>query len=371
MENGPATRDLIRGSNPSVFSIAYDMRRKGRRFVRDLHKSLSLCGTGSGTLRVYENEDGAHSTIAAKHSCHSAWACPVCSPKIASARNKALAPQVRNLLDAGYTAHLVTLTLRHARGDDLGFLLDVIREAWKNVASGGAWNKWRKPGSLTAEYLRGIDLTWSFGNGWHPHLHIALYLPPDHSGDVEWFVQRWLSCLRALGFDAQRAAQDISTIEKPTILQEIEAAETITAYAGMTAKMPTAEAIGMAMKRSRTEGSFSPFEILAKANAGDKFFAVLWRQYVAATKGKRQVTTSRGLKLSPDEELALADVDDIAVMDGAVREEVESTPHLLADLLTAATTPKNERRCAVALVLARCRNTGWRIVTTPPDPPPD
>lgn len=376
---GKLCGDLIKGSNSSpTFQTAYNLRRGGRRFVHDIHRSVSLCGTGTGTLRTYEDEDGAHASIAAKHSCHSAWACPVCSPKLEAARNKALAPQVRGLIEQGYTAYLTTLTVRHFRGDELPFLLDALGAAWKLVTSGKAWKNWRTTRSgLNVEYLRGVDMTWSVRNGFHPHLHIALYLPPDHPGDNEWLIQRWMKALRSLGFEAEREAQDISMFSALSTEDAIAIVEKITAYALATAKMLSAEALGMAVKRARHDGSFSPFEILAKAESGDRYFLHLWRQYVAATKGRRQVTTSRGLKLKPDAELAL-DADNVAVLGDKARQEVEGSP-LFGELIEAATIKdRDERRCAVALVLHQLQAEDWRILpvaelhTPPPDtPPPD
>lgn len=267
--NPPETEGgLIKGSNPSPFTVAYDLRRRGRKFARGIHKSVSLCGTGVGTVRTYESEEGPRSTIAARHNCHSAWACPVCSPKLAAARQKVLAPQIVRLMEAGYSASLVTLTLSHRRGDDLGFLFGALSRAWTKLSSGKSWKNWRNVGALSVQYVKGLDLTWSLRNGWHPHLHIALYLPPGHSGDVEWFIQRWIKCLASEGFLALREAQDAG---KTITLDSAKEAQAICAYAGMTAAMPTAEAMGLALKRKSGEGSFTPFEILAKATNGDWF----------------------------------------------------------------------------------------------------
>lgn len=333
------------------------MRRTGRGLSKGIHNSVRLCGTGVGTLRTYESDDGPKATVSARHSCHSAWACPVCSPKIASARQKILAPQVVKLIEAGYTAHLVTLTIRHDRGHDLDVLFDALGSAWGKLSSGKAWRRWRTVDGLSVEYERGLDLKWSFRNGWHPHLHIGLYLPPGHSGDVEWFVERWINCLEGEGFYALREAQDIG---KRIDLDAVKQAVTITAYAGMTAAMPTAEAIGMAMKRNRTEGSFGPFEILAKAAAGDGYFKHLWKEYVGGTKGRRQVTVSRGLKLSDDKDLTLA--DDVATLGPAAKEEVECEGMIPALLSAARCADPAERRVSVASVLSRLVARDWRML---------
>ena len=366
--NQPGGRRFsIKGSNPSPYAIAYDLRRTGRRFSRNIHKSVSLCGTGVGTLRTYESDDGPKATVSARHNCHSAWACPVCSPKIAAARQKALAPQVVRLIERGYTAHLATLTIRHNRGHDLDELFDAMGRAWGKLASGKAWRNWRNVGSLAVEYVRGLDLTWSLRNGWHPHLHVPLYLPPGHSGDVEWFIERWIKCLEAEGFHVLREAQDVG---QAITLETAKEAEKIAAYAGMTAAMPTAEAIGMAMKKKRDEGSFTPFEMLAKAAAGDAFFEHRWKDYVKATKGRRQVTVSRGLKLSDDKDLALA--DDVATLGPEAKDEAECSGMIPALLSAARCVDLDERRVSVASVLSRLEATDWRIIERDePKPPKD
>lgn len=363
-------RFSIKGSNssaqPSKYEIAYDLRRCGRRFARGIHNSVRLCGTGLGTLRTYESDDGPRATVSARHNCHSAWACPVCSPKIASARQRILAPQVVKLLERGYTARLVTLTLRHAQGDDLGYLLDGLGEAWGALTKGRAWQNWRSIGRLAVEYVRGLDLTWSLRNGWHPHLHIALYLPPGHDGDVDWFIARWIACLRAEGFIALREAQDAG---REITLESAKEAERVTAYAGATAAMPSAEALGMAMKRNRAEGSFGPFEMLARAAAGDAFFEKRWKEYLEATKGRRQVTVSRGLRLSDDKDLALA--DDVATLGPAAKEEVECEGMIPALLSAARCADPAERRVSVASVLSRLIAKDWRMLEPKRPPPPD
>lgn len=279
------------------------------------------------------------------------------------------------LLERGYTARLVTLTLRHAKGDDLGYLLDGLNEAWGATTKGRAWKDWRNVGCLASEYVKGLDLTWSLRNGWHPHLHIALYMPPGHDGDVEWFITRWIACLRAEGFIAVREAQDAG---REITLESVKEAERITAYAGATAAMPSAEALGMAMKKGRAEGSFGPFEMLARAAAGDTFFEKRWKEYLEATKGRRQVTTSRGLKLSDDKDLTLA--DDVAVLGPEAKEEAECSGMIPALLSAARCADQDERRVSVASVLSRLDARDWRMLEPKPpvplsmppdDPPPD
>src|SRR5690606_26378742 len=137
-------------------------------------------------------------------------------PKVAVARAEALRPQVVRRMAAGWTAHLVTLTVRHSRRSSLRELLGVQRAAWGRLTSGREWVRTVAPGK--PGFVCGFDYTWSRENGHHLHLHVLLLLPPGH-GDgeafAEWFWQRWIVMVRAVGGDALPAAQDVRRADDP------------------------------------------------------------------------------------------------------------------------------------------------------------
>lgn len=257
--------------------------------------------------------------------------------------------------------------------------MTVLSRAWKKTTSGAAWNRQRARGSI--EYVRGYDLSWSPRHGWHPHLHLSLYLGEGFGSGAQmsaWFLERWIAMLASLGWSALPEGQDAQECRDP-------------AKAARYAVTPAAvyEPLAMAMKRSRGAGSgVTPFEILARAVQGDVSPALhfplskeraiaLWREYVEGTKGRRQVTTSRGISLAEPEELDLEDdagdqPDHIARLGPASLRELDRR-RLLAPILDvveagAAIDPWTPRAGAFR-ILRLLQAVDWQMVAVDEQPP--
>jgi hypothetical protein len=358
--------------------------------VEDLSRSLACCGLGAvplqaggdGLARVVLRHAERRATFAGATRCASPWACPVCAPSLNDKRVPAIRPQVARLMDAGWTAHIAALTVQHGRKDALADLFGIIGKAWGGVTSGRAWK------DAGAEFIKGYDYTRTRANGHHLHLHVLLLLPPEH-GDGEafthWFRQRWMQKVREAGGEALPGAQKVERADNP---------EAAAAYALTPAACY--EVTGMVRKRARAQAESgkergeTPFEILARAVAGDRQAAAWWREYVAATKGKKQVTTSAGLSLSGDKEL-LAEAEGEVEVEGEVEGErkpdadalAAMTPRGLRTADRAGLLPKaldaaeacagdaDAARAAVALLLAVLPAEDWWILPPSGAPPED
>ncbi|GAA4758231.1 SulP family inorganic anion transporter [Actinomycetospora chibensis] len=80
---------------------------------------------GGVTLAVTSNTDGTRTAgYSGLASCGSVWCCPQCAAKIATRRADELSKVMRAVDEAGGSAFLLTLTMRHARGDRLGLTKD-------------------------------------------------------------------------------------------------------------------------------------------------------------------------------------------------------------------------------------------------------
>ena len=345
----------------------YSLRRISRIYSKDIHKAVATCGFTSGA--TVKCTDEGISKIHNVNHCHSAWACPVCSPKLAVKRFEILRPQIQNLMDAGWTCHLVTLTCQHDRATILSDVFEAQSIAWGLVTKGKAWQKWRKTANNSVQYIRGLDITHSEINGWHPHIHAAFYLPPDHDGDVEWLVKRWIAALASIGWRASRAAQHISG--KINHKNDCLAAAR---YAVATAWLPHNEAIGASLKQTKKrqisgDNSMSPFEILQEATEGNRRKERLWKEYVGGTKGRRQVTTSRGFRLSADEEIDIENVEDIAFIGADTMKAIDRAdmyPKLL-DIINRI-APADMKRRRISRFLSEFGLSDWRIIYPPRSP---
>ena len=341
------------------------LRHEGRALIGDLHDTVA-CG-GLGVLDAPDGGPGTarftcdHATGVARQAgvmtCHSPLACPVCAPKVAARRAVALIPQVEEHVAEGGTVSLVTLTVRHRRGSSLRELRRGLSKAWKGVTSGKWISALRKVG-----FVRGFDITWSERNGWHPHLHITLMLGAEHEdADVcEALVSRWRAALAKEGWTTTREAQHYDRADDP-----VKAAR----YAVTPAAVY--ESLSLATKRARGEGSgLTPFEILERAVA-DKAAAVegsrwiaLWREYVADTKGCKQVATSQGITLEPPEEEADEREQDAVLEAGAEALREMDARGFVAPVLDAIDDhvgdPEGMRE-AIRAVMAPMISRGWSI----------
>ena len=377
-----------KGSNPSpgartsteVRREAWRLRSGHRGLVYEIHRSLACCGLGRKPIPG-ENPDDSAAYLEIDHRagsadlrgllrCASPWACPTCAPKVAAARARVLAPQVAARIEAGWTAWLVTLTLRHQRGDDLKALFAGLGAAWSRLTSGKNGKALRRLGP--PEFIRGLDLTWSARHGWHPHVHVVLLLPPGH-GDGEATARalsaRWRTVLGGLGWEALAGGQDV---------QACRNAEKAARYA--TCPAAVYESVGIATKTGSARAGATAFDLLRAAVPAegelDPAAVARWCEYVAAVKGRRQTTVSRGLSLSEDavllEESVAPETDTLAGLGGESVAELDRTrrgPELLEAVEACAGDPEGARE-VVRLFLRGLRARDWWIMSLPESEPP-
>ena len=118
----PPLPRVEQGQPRSTEQVAGAQQRRAQlRHISEL-KRVRYCGhtmsaEAGVTLEVIENKGRP---TAGLKTCGSVWCCPVCAAKIATRRADDLATVVRAVDDLGGSAFLLTLTMRHDRGDRLG-----------------------------------------------------------------------------------------------------------------------------------------------------------------------------------------------------------------------------------------------------------
>lgn len=276
--------------------------------MQDIHRSLCRCGVsvlnvgpGTASLVVREGKAGTRADIEGTASCKSAWACPVCAPRLADARARALYPQVVQAMADGFSAFLLTFTCRHKRKMSLSGLMIRLKAAWRALMQSGDYRDWSARFVDKPKWSRGWDMTHG-QHGWHPHLHMMLLLPVGAvDADAADLLRFWLKQARLAGLSVTRGAQDVRRLDNP---------EAVARYAVSPAAVY--EALALAKKQGNG-GGFTPFQILEgaildqKSGVSGSKWVALWREYVRTTKGSRLVGTSRNLTLKPDADLALDD----------------------------------------------------------------
>lgn len=318
-------------------------------------KRVRLCGwaqngTTDGFVGVRINTNGTRTAgFSGLQTCGSVHACPTCNAKIAAGRADDLAAAVNRWHERGGSVVLVTLTMRHRHDQRLSDLWEALSYAWSKATSGRGWaTDVAAHGSYVAgktriPWARAVEATHG-ANGWHLHVHALVFLAGEVDADAlgASMFQRWRDALMRKGLDAP-----VSHLGGLDVTHVGSASEAVGRYLAKSTWAHDAagagwEVAGGAMKDGR-RGNRAPFAILRSfVETGDLDALDLWREWERASKGRRQLTWSRGLRdllvlgsEASDEELAAAELDGetVALIDA---DSWKWLRHHKAELLAAA-----------------------------------
>lgn len=215
-------------------------------------------------------------------TCGSPWSCPTCACRIYTRR----AADIREACEgwAGPLAirgdgslSLLTLTVRHALGEDLGEVRRTLTNAWRRLFQGRAGMQLRRALGIK-HHVRALEVTHG-ANGWHPHLHVLVF----HSrcpepGSLAFLQERWMAVVAAIAPHAT-----------PELLRGADLRPSHrTDY---VAKLGL-EVASILTKRGK-KGSRTPWQIADDARHGDVDARRLWVDYTESMHGARQLTWSR------------------------------------------------------------------------------
>lgn len=242
-------------------------------------------------IEIHRADDGRVS-LNNLMTCDRVWICPVCAAKIAERRREELRAVYER---SGKYFALATFTLRHNLKTPLETSLDAIGVAFRRFKAGGWWQR------LTEEYgiignIRALEITYGYKNGWHPHIHMLMVFDdqPGHANLEALEVamkKRWLGLLSRVGASGTwDSAVDVSH-------DHARLAEYIAKH-GYAPESEWTEAEEMTRSRSKTAKNkgLTPWGLLDKYDRGDKQAGALFVEYATATKGKRQLWWSPGLR---------------------------------------------------------------------------
>lgn len=289
---------------------------------------------------------------------------------------------------------MLTLTMRHqkARGANSKFALEPM---W--IAAGKAFadmcNDRSFKGKIPA-HIKAVENTYSEENGWHPHVHALLFVSKEYAQDLktntEPIVAAWIRAVKRKGYDALVEGQDFRVMSEGDFE---DAAATMSSYVTKTGKGWGAamEVTGWTLKR----GSAGPdgekkkgitpvdmYNVLHAAGAAEAMKQVeykirdlkdilpaevvktfwLYREYEQASRGKKQMTWSLGLR----EAAGLRDVSDEEAAD-EVAVDAENEEDVQLDQGTEEIAGfTNGRHWAAFNLVARNRLDAVKVVETAP-----
>lgn len=355
----PARSALENNANNS--SPPPDLRKHSSRDRRYARRSLLWGETKIGRLCkcgrtpygefVGVRNNGSVSGFSGLTTCGSVWICPVCNAKIMARRSLEIGSAVALAELQGLRVAFVTLTMRHHSGQSLDMLWGALSYAWGAVTAGKPWIKAKDRFGILG-YLRAVEVTHG-ANGWHVHIHALLFLDsarftPDLAKLHVAMFDRWKAALVRKGLDAPlMVGQDAHFVDG-------SADEKLSRYltkAQDAGKVTRRRSIGLELTATQSkfarEGhkTVTPWTLLDHwFGDGDADAALAWFEFEKASKGKRQLTWSKGLRdllglnlEKTDEDIAGEEIgsaaDDLVRISKHGWKRVVSTPELIPEIL--------------------------------------
>jgi hypothetical protein len=239
-------------------------------------------------------------------TCALPWLCAVCAPKIAERRSGEIAYAMAACKAQGGQVLMPTFTAPHQRKDALVETLDRIKKALRSMGQSRRYRQLHDrlcvEGRITA-----TEITHGEANGWHPHFHELWFF--ERAGinvaelESELFTMWHAACLK-FGLGAPSRKHGV-------VVQDGSRAAQYVAKMG-DKEWTLADEIAKASSKGGRGGSRSAWQLLdcmidpEATPAHQKRAAALFREYAEATKGRRQLTWSPGLK----KRYAIAEMND-------------------------------------------------------------
>lgn len=268
-----------KASAERVFALRAGLRRVTES-ERERRCGVSVCYEQGPALLA----TGRSGTWACKWTgivtCGHIWTCPVCSRAIRTRR----LTRVMHALEMSLGRwQMVNLTIRHSRAMPLRWLLSGMMRAWRRARQGGATQAiWTE--RVTAS-VRATEVTYG-ANGFHPHLHVLLRTSEWTEEETDALRERWQAAvLRELGPECVPSDERAVVWSTPIDLCRETLADA-EKRAGYLFKLGLEIAGAGKVGRGR---SLSAWELLDAAISGAPGAATLWREYAAATRGKRMI----------------------------------------------------------------------------------
>lgn len=294
------------GNNYEIkFHVPADVKKITNYFKQDClaeilpNERVSFCMRSIVPTRlgveVWHNKEFMSAHYGNLMTCGSIWLCPVCASKISERRKNELVKGFENWRGG---LVMITLTLSHKSNESLSEILKKLDRSYKLLTHGRKWqelkNRFKIRGSVS-----NMEITFG-SNGWHPHKHIVFLVDNEfvYKSMGEVLTNKWLGHLKSSGASGLKG---IALKVDPVLNMRSKVAEYIAEYNKQPQKIWSIET---ELTKSYIKSSQNFWSIVDDfINYGSLKSLGLILEYASATKGRRSVVFSRGLR-------KLLDIDD-------------------------------------------------------------
>lgn len=283
------------------------------------HKRARACGRQPmGPVAIGHGWQRGVVTCANPHSC------PVCSGRMRVARAVEVARCVRAWTERDNrgkrrTVGMLTLTVRHGFGDELGELRSGMMRAWRALWKGRAGRELRR---AVPHYVRALDLTYG-PHGWHPHIHALFFV------DGVELPDEWIERVQELW--SNLVARELGESRRPE--QSSIGAHWTAQPSQSTYLLKLGLEVGSIATKQAKPGHWNPWQIAGEALKEDRYTAQhdastarvwrgRWKAYVEGMAGARALVWSRHVRALA----ALGDDDDVDAQERGAELEPPEPP---------------------------------------------
>lgn len=293
----------------------YMLQSEARRLVS--HKdALQGClrwptGGGNGRVAVYYRRAASYAFYGGLQTCGQIWKCPVCAAKITERRRQlwtsALGGKVITQTEIedsivvknishGYSLAMATFTISHTFSDKLIDVINRLSRAYDLLWS-GKWAVEFKREYQVVGTVRALEITHG-DRGWHPHIHCLFVIKGEGMRYSlleirDKLSKRWSRVVnKAGGFASIDNGCDFRVADVKAV-EYIDKLGIDTTYHRLD-RAQISEVTKFPVKRGRGD-NVALFGMLGKSLQGDDLAAGRWQLAQAILKGRKHISTSRGL----------------------------------------------------------------------------
>lgn len=239
-------------------------------------------------------------------TCALPWLCAVCAPKIAERRSAEIESAMTVCKAQGGQVLMPTFTVPHGRKDPLVDTLDLIKKALRSMGQSRRYRQLQDRLGVQGRIIA-TEITHGEANGWHPHFHELWFFEcagVDLVALEHELFQMWVAACLKFGLGAPSRKHGV-------VVQDGSRAAQYVSKMGHK-EWTLADEISKASAKGGRKGSRSAWELLdcivdpEATPQHQKRSEGLFREYAEATKGRRQLIWSPGLK----KRYAIVELDD-------------------------------------------------------------
>lgn len=344
---GERTPQFARAERFALVAVAREILGSDHRTGKCMQRRLP-----KQSVKVWKDNEHGKAFYSGVRTCAALWTCAHCAAKISERRRVELVGALAAAKRLGLHVKLLTLTIPHGIGDDVKVIVRKLMAAWKRTTNGKAAKDLRELLGLKGT-IRAFEVTYG-ANGFHPHLHVLLFLDKSWSNSSVHaaFSPLWQNACRLAGLPIPSDAHGC----------RVDDGSKAAAYAskwGLESEMTKGH-----IKRGK-QGGMTPFDFLRAVLADDQDapkFRGLFKAYAEAFHGQRQLYWSNGLrallelgKEATDEELAAEQTEQASMLAELLADEWRAIVHARAQaaVLDVAEDKPQELRALLDGLYAR------------------